>query len=94
MSDLFKNGIVQGVLAAIIVALILGVFGWIKFKRDEKIVTEFLKNTGVETSHTFRTTHAISSATDLSKERIRNVCSKSSMIKRNQKEKESWKLSI
>jgi hypothetical protein len=92
MSDFFKNGIVQGVLATLVGVLILGIFGLLKFKRDEKIVTKFLKNSGVETSHTFRTTHAISSATNLSEERIRNVCSKSSKIRRNQKEKGSWKL--
>jgi hypothetical protein len=93
MSDFFKNGIVQGVLATLIGVLVLGIFGWLKFKRDEKIVTKFLKNSGVETRHNFRTTHAISSATNLSEERIRKVCSKSSKIRRNQKEKESWKQS-
>ena len=92
MSDFFKNGIVQGVLATLVVVLILGLFGLLKFKRDEKIVTKFLKNSGVDNSHTVKTTNAISSATNLSKERIINVCSKSSMIKRNQKEKGSWKL--
>ena len=92
MSELFKNGIVQGVLATLIVAMILGVFGWLKFKRDEKIVTKFVENSGVETGHTFKTTHAISSATNLSQERIKKVCSISLKIKRNAKEKESWKL--
>ena len=92
MSDFFKNGIVQGVLATLVGVLILGLFGLLKFKRDEKIVTEFLKNSGVDNSHTFKTTNAISSDTNLSKERIRNVCSKSSKIRRNQKEKGSWKL--
>ena len=92
MSDFFKNGIVQGVLATLIGVLILGIFGWLKFKRDEKIVTEFLKNLEVETRHTFRTTHEISSATKLSKNRIRKLCSKSSKIKRKQKDKDSWKL--
>jgi len=93
MNDFFNNGIVQAVLATLIGVLILGIFGWLKFKRDEKVVAKFLKNSGVETSHTFRTTHAISSATNLSQERIRKVCSKSCKIKRNQKEKESWKIS-
>ena len=93
MSDFFENGIVKGVFVTLIGVLILGILGWLKFKRDEKIVTKLLKNSGVESSHTFRTTHAISSATNLSEERIRKVCSKSSMIRRNQKEKESWKLS-
>lgn len=92
MSDFFNNGIVQGVLASLAVVLILGLFGWLKFKRDEKIVARFLKDSGVETNHRFRSTQALSSATNLSEERIRKVCSKSTRIRRNQKEKESWKL--
>ena len=85
MSDFFKNGIVQGVLATLVGALILGIFGWLKFKRDEKIVTKFLKNFGVETHHAFRATHEISSATNLNEKPIRKVCSKSSKIRRKQK---------
>ena len=78
MSDFFKNEIVQWVLATIIGALILGIFGWLKFKKDEKIVAEFLKNSGVETRHTSRTTHTTSSAADLREKRVRKVCNKSS----------------
>lgn len=93
MSDFFKNEIVQGVLAIFIGAFILGIFGWLKFRRDEKIVTEFLKKSGVETQHDLRTTRAISSATTLSEKRIRKVCSKSSRVRRDHKEKGSWILS-
>lgn len=92
MSEFFENGIVQGILATIIGAIILGVFGWLKFKRDEKIVTKFLEDSKVETGHAFKSTHAISSAINLSHERIKKVCNKSPKIKRNEKEKESWKL--
>ena len=48
MSDFFKNGIVQGLLVTLIGAIILGLFGWLKLKRDEKIVAKFLQNSGVE----------------------------------------------
>jgi hypothetical protein len=36
------------VLATLVVVVILGVIGWLKFRRDEKIVMEVLKNSGVE----------------------------------------------
>lgn len=85
MSDFFNNGIVQVLLATLVGVLVLGIFGWLKFKRDEKLVARFLKNSGVENGHAFRTTDAISSATNLSKERIRKVCSKSPMIRRKRK---------
>jgi len=84
---------VQAVLAALLVVLILGIFGWIKFKRDEKIVARFLQDAGIETGNTCRTTKAIASATNLSEVRIRKVCSMSSVIERHQDEKESWKVS-
>ena len=92
MSDFFNNEIVHGVLATIIGVIILGVFGWLKFKRDEKIVTRFLKSAKVEPGHAFRSTRAISSAINLSHERIKKVCSKSQKIKRNEKEEDSWRL--
>lgn len=93
MNEFFNNDIMQWIFAAIMGMLILGLFGWLKFKKDEKIVTEFLKKSGVETSHKFRTTHAISSVTNLSHERIKNICSKSSRIERDHIDKESWKIS-
>ena len=93
MSDVLMNGIVQGLLVVLVGVLVLGLFGWLKFRRDEKLVTEFLENSGIETHHTPGTTHAISSSTNLSKERIRYVCRKSSRIERHPQDKASWKLS-
>ena len=93
MNDFFNNGIGQWVLATLIVVLILGIFGWLKFRRDEKLVAEFLKKSGIDTGDAYIATHVISSATKLSEDRIRKVCSQSTRISRNHKEKESWKLS-
>lgn len=80
------------VLVTLVVVIILGVFGWLKFRRDEKIVIEFLQNSGVETGNDYPTTTAISSATRLSETRIRKICSKSAVIKRHGKEKGCWML--
>jgi hypothetical protein len=59
MRDIFDNQVVLVVLATLVVVVILGVFGWLKFKRDEKIVMEFLKNSGVEKCDDLTTTGAI-----------------------------------
>jgi len=75
------------VLATLVVVVILGVFGWLKFRRDEKIVMEFLKNSGVGTRDDPATTTAISAATRLSETRIRRVCSKSARIRNIKSEK-------
>ena len=51
MSHFFNDGVIQGVLAVLIAALVLGIFGWLKFKRDERIVDRFLKQSGVASGH-------------------------------------------
>lgn len=92
MKDFIDNGVIQVVLATLVAVVILGVFGWLKFRRDEKIVKDFLKNSGVETRDDPATTTAISAATRLSEKRIRKVCSKSARIRRHGEDRESWKL--
>jgi hypothetical protein len=84
--------VIKVVLLTLVVVIILGGFGWLKFRRDEKVVIEFLKKSGVETGDDFTTTTAISSATRLSETRIRKVCSKSARVRRHQHDRESWKL--
>ena len=93
MNDFFNNRIVQGVLATLVAVVILGVFGWLKFRRDEKIVIEFLKKSGVEAGDASGSTDDISSATRLSEARINRICSKSTMIRKHRKEKGHWTLS-
>ena len=93
MREFFSSEIVQGVLATLAVVVILGVLGWFKFKRDEKIVIEFLKNSGVQTGEASSTTTTISSGTELSEARIRRVCTRSARICKGGKEKGSWTLS-
>jgi hypothetical protein len=93
MSEFFENGIVRGVLATLVVVLVLGIFGWLKFKWDEKIVARFLKESGIETGGASATTDAIASATRLSEVRIRKVCRKSRRIEKHEQDKDFWKLS-
>jgi hypothetical protein len=80
------------VAVTLVVVIILGVFGWLKFRRDEKVVIEFLEKSGVDTDDDFTTTTAISSATRLSESRIRRICSKSVRVRRHEHDRESWKL--
>ena len=92
MSGMIDDKIVQAVLVTLAVVAILGLFGWLKFRRDEKIVMEFLKEFGVETRDDPATTTVISAATRLSETRIRKVCNKSARIRRHREDTESWKL--
>ena len=84
--------IVTVVFALLLAVLVLGLLGWLKFRRDEKIVIEFLKNSGIGAPDDDTTTAAISSATRISETRIRKVCSRSTLIKRCRDDTESWRL--
>jgi len=92
MNDFFSSRMVAGALGVLLAVLILALFGWLKFKWDEKIVARFLKDSGIETGDTARTTNEISRATSLSEVRIRKICSRSSLIARHGDDRESWKL--
>jgi cytochrome b len=59
MRDYFDNEVILVVLATLVVLVILGVFGWLKFRRDEQIVMDFLKNSGVENHEDSTKTAAI-----------------------------------
>jgi hypothetical protein len=89
MNELFENETVKLAFAALLVILVLGLFGWLKFKRDEKVVASFLKDSGVDDRPIHKTTYEISSATNLHEKRVRKVCLKSTRIK--QQQDDSWK---
>jgi hypothetical protein len=59
MRDIIDNEVILVGLATLVV-VILGVFGWLKFRRDKKIVRELLKNSGVDTRDDITTTGVIS----------------------------------
>ena len=92
MTDMLDSEILQIVLATLVAVFVLGLFGWLKFRRDEKIVIEFLKDSGIGNREGDTTTTAISSATRLSETRIRRVCDRSALIKRHRDDIESWRL--
>jgi len=92
MADFLDNGIVQAVLVAFAAVAVLGLFGWLKFKRDEKVVEEFLKDSGLPDRKRFSTTIEIATATSLHEDRIRKICKKSTRIKKEHKDDDTWKL--
>jgi hypothetical protein len=89
MNELFENEAAKLAFGALVAVLVLGVFGWLKFKRDEKVVASFLKDSGVGDRPIQKTTYEISSATKLHEKRVRTVCRKSTRIRKEQDG--SWK---
>jgi hypothetical protein len=89
MINLLSNGFFQSFLAAIAFGFLVWLIQKIRFVFDEKKIVRFIKNS----KDSFRSTEAIVSDTNLEQIRVQHVCARSSKIRRNQKEKESWCLS-
>lgn len=92
MSEFLENGIVQSVIAALILTGIAFLYKRQQFRNDEAKILNFLNESSETTDHTFRSIEAITSETNLSEERVKTICDTSSKITRNKKEKESWRL--
>ena len=84
------NEIVQWIFGALVAAVVLGLFGWYKFKRDEKLVTEVLRKSPVDSRAGRKTSYEISSVTKLHEKRVRKICRKSTRIKKENDG--SWRL--
>lgn len=59
------------------------------FKRDEKRILKFFSDYSNEAEE-FRSTIRISSEVNLTESRVRDICSTSKKIKRNQLQRETW----
>ncbi|MFQ2114534.1 hypothetical protein ACK337_19550 [Aeromonas veronii] len=98
MADVFQNPIFISVIGAVIGGLILSPICYkakkhIKeraFQVDEAKIFEFIRNSSYR--YKFRSTEAISSATNLTRARVEEVATNSDRIIRNGKEKETWRL--
>ena len=88
MSDQILIGIISGIA----VIIIIGIVKMIKDKSDTNKIISYLQASLKTSDYKLRSNHAIASETNLSEERVRNLCSKSTAIKRNTNEKESWQL--
>lgn len=83
-------------LSGLIVCVITGILSWIWHTyhnyRDSNAIYNFLTRSKADTSHTFRSTEAIASRTNLPQSRVEVLCAKHKKIVRNTKERQSWKL--
>ncbi len=87
-----NNQLISGLAVAGIIVIIGACWRWNHDRRDSKKIYDFMLESKSGTGFTFRSTEAISSATKISEKRVAELCSKHPNIKRNEKEKRSWKL--
>lgn len=86
------NPLVSAIVAALISAGILWLIKEIKDNKDSQAIYQFLLGSKEKTEYTFRSTAAISSATKIPELKIAKLCSRNKKIKRNELEKQSWKV--
>lgn len=89
MNEILKYLVAPVLSGAVLVAMFKYIITKLKLKNDEKKISDFLKG---DKQYTFRSVHAIASNVNLSEARVREVCGNSKIFKRNELEKESWKL--
>ena len=92
MAEPLNLTILEWILLAIAAVAVLGLFGWLKFRRDERVVADFLRDSGVDTRKPYRSTFEISDATDLHEDRVRTLCKKSPRIGAKHDDEDAWKL--
>lgn len=91
-TDHITTGIITAIVSSLVVALLYWLVKAFRDWKDTKAIIAFLEESKSSTHFTFRSNHAIASAINLGEERVRKLCSRSRKIRRNKKEKESWRL--
>ena len=86
------EGITEAIIAGIVVASIVVVSKSILDYLATNKIIKFLQYSGENKSYRYRSSHAISSETKISEDRVRRLCSRSRKIKRSARKKESWRL--
>lgn len=91
--DIVSN---NALISTILGAAIVGGIGWslkaYKDHREKTRIYNFLAASKSATGYDFRSTVAIASNTNLSEDRVANLCASHPNIRRNEKQWQSWAL--
>jgi hypothetical protein len=85
---IFENPLGSTLAAAAVVAFLGWTISSLKDWRDGEKIYRLLKSS----TDRFRSTHALAAGTRLAESRVAALCSKHSRIRRNELEKQSWRL--
>lgn len=86
------NPLVSAIIAGLILAAVFWTIRKLKDRSDSQKIYSFLQSSSAGTEYAFRTTAAISSGTSIAESRVAELCSKDKRIKRNERERQSWRL--
>ena len=87
-----RNPLGTSLASAAIIGLVGLVWRALRDRRDSRLIISFLGNSRDHTEYTFRSTEAISAHTNLREDRVAKLCARHTRIRRNEKEKQSWRL--
>ena len=87
-----SNSLTSGLVCAVVISMSAWLWNYLKNISDRNKVSNFLKESRINTSHIFRSTEAIAAATKLTESRVEAICTKHPKISRNTAEKQSWRL--
>jgi hypothetical protein len=79
-------------LVGVVIGLIDRILKLCRDRGDSKRIYDFLLTSQSNTNYTFRSTESISSATKIPEGRVEVLCSRHPKIRRNEKEKQTWKI--
>jgi hypothetical protein len=80
-----NNGLASALVAAVVIAVIGGIWKWWHDRKDSETIYNFLLNSKSATGFMFRSTEAISSRTKISEKRVAELCSRHPKIRTNEK---------
>ncbi len=89
-----NNALVSTLIAATVIGIAGAGWKWWHDQNDSQAIYNFLLSSKTGTDFTFRSTEAISSHTKIPEKRVASLCSGHPKIRRNEKEKQSWRLVI
>jgi hypothetical protein len=84
--------LVSAIVGGCAVVFILRAIKSIKDRRDSNRIYEFLRRCAKDGKYTFRSSGTISLTTNISQDRISDLCSKHPHIKRKEHERHMWRV--
>jgi len=86
-----ESGIIIAVVVVVALAAHIALYRWVKFKIQEGVVLQFLRDAGETGAPDHHHADAIAAHTDISPQRVAAVCGKSPQIHCDPEVENSWR---
>jgi hypothetical protein len=86
-----KSQIIVALVVLVTVAAHIAIYRWVKFKIDEGVILQFLRDAGEGGTPDHHHANTMAAHTEISAKRVAVVCQKSVEIHANPKAENSWR---